>query len=830
MSDSNDNTKKRKKRGRNLPDGPTLLSDILKKRGWDVRDGQVQMVEMVSDSIDYCEDISISAPVGIGKSLGCLTATLPDDRRLIIATSTLALQDQYVNSELPDLRRDLKDLYDYDLTYEVIKGKSNYVCMKSLDKVISGDLDDDEMDLFEDLDLSSIQSLDPNLLTNLRAGILEKMKRSRGWTDDDGKYHAPEPGVSLDSTEELRLIPDHKIRKAITTHSCLSHGGKWWEEDKSSSGQDDHDVYLDEEEIKRKPLPHNDIVKTRTCPLGLAYIKSLKADVVVMNTSLLVAEMQKHDMFPGVEYLPSQVRENSLYVVDEAHHLPSIITNSMSQSVDSDQLIENINTLMGRIGKRRPDRLSSIQSQMKEIISNYRGSLNEAFEIMGQEKFREGDLREAIQTAFRDLQFAMERFCQLYSNETVTDQRDSLSELGLKSIRSTVRRISIDVIEPLTTAAPKLLARSEYEASNGEVNKDWSYRVSISGGSEDENGNRIPLQIHLVPMDLTFFRPLLDEVSQIPNVYKRNAHNPHVSEKGVERSSLVLCSGTLSHEVGMTIGINALDWMDEDEEDFDPDDPTPYYYRVKSPFSTKHMRLFLPKGADVPNPQDREAWLQYVIDRSVESIRAVGGRTMVLCTSNRTVSEVADALEQAFPSNTIYRQNGGLTRGDMLSGFAADESSILVGTKGFWEGVNIPGDALCQVIIDKIPFPIQDDPTIMARREYLERTGVKGFQAFMRVDVDLASVDLEQGRGRAQRSVTDICGVMILDPRIEGKNYGQNLLAQFEADLLKTNDFEDYLEWMNWVNPEHRDLDNFPSEQGWSPVRVNKRKRRFNRN
>jgi ATP-dependent DNA helicase DinG len=150
-------------------------------------------------------------------------------------------------------------------------------------------------------------------------------------------------------------------------------------------------------------------------------------------------------------------------------------------------------------------------------------------------------------------------------------------------------------------------------------------------------------------------------------------------------------------------------------------------------------------------------------------IAAAGGRTLALFTSRRATEEAAVALAAELPYKLLLQ--GELPKGRLLEEFAADETSCLFATLGFWQGVDIPGRALSLVTLDRLPFPRPDDPLLQARRARA------GSRAFSVVDLPRAATMLAQGAGRLIRSAEDRGVVAVLDPRLATASYRAILLA-----------------------------------------------------
>jgi ATP-dependent DNA helicase DinG len=180
-------------------------------------------------------------------------------------------------------------------------------------------------------------------------------------------------------------------------------------------------------------------------------------------------------------------------------------------------------------------------------------------------------------------------------------------------------------------------------------------------------------------------------------------------------------------------------------------------------------RLYLPK--DMPPPSD-ERFVPAAGKRIQEILLRSKGRALVLFTSYRNLNGVYQVLEGSIPY-TVYRQ-GDAPRSVLLQAFREDVHSILLATGSFWEGVDVPGESLSCLIIDKLPFDSPGDPLIAAR---IDRIRSRGGNPFLEFQVPAAIMALKQGLGRLIRQRTDRGILSILDVRILNSRYGRLFLS-----------------------------------------------------
>ena len=182
--------------------------------------------------------------------------------------------------------------------------------------------------------------------------------------------------------------------------------------------------------------------------------------------------------------------------------------------------------------------------------------------------------------------------------------------------------------------------------------------------------------------------------------------------------------------------------------------------------------LYVPTGLPEPNSM---GYTDAVVDHALPVIEAAGGRTFFLCTTIRAVNRVAERLRAEFAERGLdfpLFVQGERGRTELLDSFRNAGNAVLVGSQSFWEGVDVRGDALSLVIIDKLPFAPPDDPVLAARIEVMEKQGMNGF---MHHQLPEAIITLKQGAGRLIRDVDDRGVLMICDPRLISKPYGRRI-------------------------------------------------------
>jgi ATP-dependent DNA helicase DinG len=205
--------------------------------------------------------------------------------------------------------------------------------------------------------------------------------------------------------------------------------------------------------------------------------------------------------------------------------------------------------------------------------------------------------------------------------------------------------------------------------------------------------------------------------------------------------------------------------------------------RIDSPFDyAAQARIFLPPR--MPEPQS-PAFAERFIEACAPLLEAGGGRAFLLYTSYRGLGEGVKALKARFPTAPFpILVQGEAPREALLTRFRELGNAVLLATGSFWEGVDVKGDALSIVAIDKLPFASPDDPLLKARLEGIRR---RGGNPFLEYQLPQAVLALKQGAGRLIRDFDDFGVILIGDPRITSKAYGKMFLQSLPKSPVLTD-------------------------------------------
>jgi ATP-dependent DNA helicase DinG len=224
-----------------------------------------------------------------------------------------------------------------------------------------------------------------------------------------------------------------------------------------------------------------------------------------------------------------------------------------------------------------------------------------------------------------------------------------------------------------------------------------------------------------------------------------------------------------------------------------------------SPFSYERQALlYVPPNMPEPNTPD---YTRAVVQAALPLIEASGGRAFMLFTSLRAMRDAQWLLHDALKRRRLELPvlvQGESSRTELLERFRRLGNAILIGSQSFWEGVDVKGDALSLVVIDKLPFSAPDDPVLAARIDKMNR---EGRNAFLEYQLPQAVITLKQGAGRLIRDETDRGVLMICDPRLFTKTYGRRILQSLPP-MRRTRKEAEAVEFLETVQTPSHALDN----------------------
>jgi len=250
-----------------------------------------------------------------------------------------------------------------------------------------------------------------------------------------------------------------------------------------------------------------------------------------------------------------------------------------------------------------------------------------------------------------------------------------------------------------------------------------------------------------------------------------------------EKSSVILTSATLTTNGEFDYIRQRLNAADADE------------LTVGSPFDYETAAM-LYIATDIPEPNDAHGHQKVVENALGRLAKATGGRMLALFTSYAQLKRTSRAIggQLAKAGITVFEQGEGASASTLLENFRDTEQAVLLGTRAFWEGVDVPGDALSVLAIVKLPFDVPSDPIVAARSETFD-------DPFSEYSLPEAILRFRQGFGRLIRTQTDRGLVVILDKRVLSKGYGRAFLESLPTCTVQTGSIANLprqaVQWLN---------------------------------
>ena len=685
--------------------------------GYCERREQIEMAQAVQAAIRDARTVVLEAGTGVGKTAAYLVPALIEGGKVIVSTGTKALQDQLFHRDLPAVR----DALGVPVKVALLKGRSNYLCWHHLDR------------------------------TNQDATLLGSKQEVR----DLGLINRFAPLSAHGDKAECPTVPEHAAiwaRVTSTRENCLG----------------------------------SDCPRFADCFVVKARREAQDADVVVVNHHLFFADLMLRE-----EGVPELLPNAQTIVFDEAHQLPDTATLFFGESVSTAQVLDLVrdtlaigqaqardaaqwNELLAPVERAARDLRLCFGPQMQRTALPQLGDdhllrptvdlLQEALyalrEVLDHQSERGPDLANLLRRTEQLIQRlaawgAPERahepeLCwvdvgshgvQLHRTPISVADVFRRQRLGLgaqTSTRATAQDAPDSTAEDASHAAEMVQAFAATDEDDPADDGSDDLQALMAGGDGDGDGAKHPGH---AAADAEADE---DEDTATP-----------------PRRAWVFTSATLAVKNDFSHFTEALGLEDAECAAWS----SPYDYPAQA-------MLYVPQGLPLPSDAGHT---EAVVDAALPLIRANRGRTFVLCTSLRAVARAADRLKQIFqeagdPFPVL--QQGDAPRPTLLDDFRRAGNAVLVGSHSFWEGIDVKGDALTLVVIDKLPFAPPDDPVLAKRLELL---GQSGGNPFMQHQVPQAIIALKQGAGRLIRSETDHGVLMICDTRLIDKPYGRRI-------------------------------------------------------
>jgi len=637
-----------------------------------------EIAKVLSGEYDKSRKILVAeAGTGIGKSLAYILAALPvaqaNNKKLVISTATITLQEQLINKDLPFFLRHS----DYQFTFTLAKGRQRYCCEQ---KLLATQETSGQTALFEEKPKHG----DKALLTRLNKAYLDGK-----WQGDRDSWPTPIPN-------------------------------RIWQH-----------IASDKFSCKRALANH------RQCPFHRARDDINKADVVVVNHALLLADLE----LGGGIILPDP--DNCFYVLDEAHHLPKISRDFASASANikqSQDWLKKLKPLNQHISKKINKHttitpcLNLLESgvELDKAFKKIEAFFRDNPQLMGEShqcRFELGELPATLLNIINDIQIDSKKgVAALAKLSAIIDEELKDDNIKLRDA------------EPLLIETGLSLQRFEnLNCLSSMLTKERSDKYApIAAWAEQESNE---LSLHGSPIEVG---GLLEYMLWS------------------QAAGVIVCSATLT-------SLNSFDYFKR-QSGLRSDDGT-QYLRLKSPFDYPSVPLIVADMQNEPTHADFDNELIDKIDAFIEDKEA----NLVLFASYWQMNLVADKLAQKYGQALLVQ--GVLSRSQLIHDHKqrCDKglTSILFGTGSLSEGLDLPGHYLTNLIITKLPFAVPNSPVEEAHSEWIT---AKGGNPFMQLAIPETSKKLIQSCGRLIRKEQDTGKIIILDKRVKTKRYGKGLL------------------------------------------------------
>lgn len=476
----------------------------------------------------------------------------------------------------------------------------------------------------------------------------------------------------------------------------------------------------------------------KDCFVSKARKQALDADIVVVNHHLFFADMAVKENGFG-ELIPTA----ETIIFDEAHQLPDIATQYFGESLTSYQLFELVKDiqLLQRVELRDMEQLAKAADLLQKTIQDFR--------LLFGENNSKGNLREwLIPTGLNchsqsDHQYdtnAMEKGVVLLRQRLEFIQEIAKSALG--------RSLTLDTIFERTSTIKLLLERLTNTTQIG-----YCYWYETKGKH---------FALHITPLSIA------EKFSE--QLKKQSA-------SWIFTSATLEVDGNFEHYRRRLGIIQAKELV------------------LQSPFNyPKQAMLCVPRYLPATNQKQT---LNQLGEMLLPVIETNQGRCFLLCTSYSMMKGLAEFLREKSTLNILLQ--GETAKSRLLEQFLQQPQSVLVATQSFWEGIDVRGDALSLVIIDKLPFASPDEPLLKAR---IEDCQLQGGDPFQQIQIPQTVITLKQGVGRLIRDINDRGVIIICDSRLVTRAYGETFLRSLPP-AYRTRDLSQAIKFLQTIQTDH---------------------------
>lgn len=483
----------------------------------------------------------------------------------------------------------------------------------------------------------------------------------------------------------------------------------------------------------------------KKCYVMQARREAQQADVVVVNHHLFFADIRLRDSGMA-ELLPSA----NTVIFDEAHQLPETATLFFGETVTTGQLLELARDTLaeGLSFARDAGDWRELSAALEQAVRDLRlafgpATLRVSLEQLGAE--------HAFHAALDVVEEALASLSAFTARQA--PRAESLDNCAKRArvLQDGIRRWREGVVADAEDEAPVSLQNAE-DVARWEAERATRAAEQEAGGEDEETDGAAPETVRWLEVFSHAVQLHQTPLSVAP-IFRRQRRGPP--------RAWIFTSATLSVKRDFThyaaqLGLDARRSMTL---------PSPFDYAQQG-------LLYVPRNMP---PPAAPTYTDAVLKAALPLIEASRGRAFLLCTTLRAVDRLSEGLQEAFARRGLdfpLLKQGDAGRTELLERFRALGNAVLIGSQSFWEGVDVRGEALSLVVIDKLPFASPDDPVLAARLDALAKRGLSPFAVHQ---LPQAVITLKQGAGRLIRSESDSGVLMICDPRLIDKPYGRRI-------------------------------------------------------
>jgi ATP-dependent DNA helicase DinG len=660
--------------------------------GYEKREGQIALSKAVAQALAEKRHALAEGPCGVGKSIAYLVPAIRfvqanPGKRVVIATETIALQEQLVGKDLPFLA----EIAPGGFRFALAKGRAQYLCNDAF----------------------------------------------ATWQAKSGRF-------ALNEDERALLAWGRETRTGSRTSLPIAVPDRTWSK-----------VTVDSDECKGKDCPAREV-----CFYEQARDAIKDAQIIVANYKLLCIHLAM--AADGIDPKALPLGEFHALIADEAHGLVDVARDTFGATITEGSFAKTVNFAREYLPDGAAERLET-------AVGGVFGGVREWVEAHAPANDRPGytssagraedavrvplDTEPSFPVDLEPLVSELERTCsrasameaKLSARERDQGRLDGEDREARARARSTARRVGKQLVS---------LALFNRGSINAEAAPDAAARLA-------EIAERYALWVEL------------DRVATGERSVRLEARKVDVRDTLASllwsEMPCVLTSATLTVE-------GRFDHVEQETGIGHRDERAPIRLEVPSPFDfASRCMLVLPAG--IPQPND-PAWRGACAKVVGGVVDAAEGRTLALFSSTSAMDAAHRAVTEGKRNARLWLRQGEAPTGALSQTFKSNARSVLFGTKSFWTGIDVPGDSLVAVVIDRVPFTPPTDPVIRRLHALLEKRGLSGFT---HCDLPRAIMQVRQAFGRLIRTRDDYGVVVLLDSRVSSARWGRALLRSLPA-------------------------------------------------